>query len=102
MHPHIKKRLIDNIQWYACTAVDGALDKTFSAMTIKKGYCVSKKRMVRTREGKEIISNTTVYLNGTETVGKDDECIVPYGVRTPVLQITPYKSINGGLLEILI
>ena len=102
MHPQIKKRLVDSIQWYDCVAIDGAMDKTFAQVRIIKGYSVSKKRVVRTRDGKEIISNTTIYMDGTEIITDNDECIVPYGVRTPVLQITPYKSKNGGLLEVLV
>lgn len=102
MHSHIKKRLVDKIDWYTCASVDGALDKTFLAKRTLKGYCVAKTRVVRTRTGSEVISNTTIYLSGSETISYKDECKTPYGERSPVLQITPYKTPKGGLLEVLI
>lgn len=55
--------------------VDGAGDKIFGDVVDTVCYAEGAIRVVTNLEGREVVSNLTLYLNGEETLTKYDEFI---------------------------
>ena len=51
---------------------DSANDKTYGTDINTTCYLEGKVRVVENRDGNQVISNTAVYLRGTEVIGYDD------------------------------
>ena len=87
---------------YPCTGIEDG-DKTFGDVTSIKCMIVPKETVVVTRDGKEKVSNTCIYIDGAD-VGKikDTDEIEHYLLgRYPIQKINLYPSLFRDIIELI-
>lgn len=82
-----------------CTGVDGAGDKQLGAAIPATCYAEDKVQIVKDREGKEVVSNTTFYIEniGTFNIGHRDVMRF-YGDDFDIKALTYIREIDGTVI----
>ena len=93
MHPTLKAQLKQDLTVYPFIGcIDG--DMSFGEAKILKCFSVPTQRKVINREGEEVVSNTTIYLDGEslKDIHEQDEVELEYVSRRAIITISPYPS----------
>jgi hypothetical protein len=102
LNKQVKKRMtMDIIVYPSLGVVDG--DTEYAAPITLKGYITANESIIFTREGKQVVTNTTVYLNGTEVNNIHEADLVDYPIvgKQPVQKINYYPSLTPNVYELL-
>lgn len=64
-------------------------------------YIAGEVKMVRNREGQEVVSTLSVYISGTKSaplaLTHNDRITLPDSRQPPIIAITPYTDEKGSL-----
>lgn len=79
-------------------------DPAFGASVNYTGQIEQKSKLVRDLNGKEVVSQTRVYLNTTTVIGKKDEVTLPsgYDPQTPPIINVEISSDENGIQHAVI
>ena len=74
-------------------------EKTYGTLISYPGRIQNKRRKIIDREGHEVISETTLYLGTTATIGMEDQITLPSGylpLHPEILSIKREADENGA------
>lgn len=93
MDAQIKKRRLHTVSRYPFMGSDAYGDFSFADPEPLLCYKEAKNRLVKNREGIEVISTTQLYCDGVSPAFLGDEIEVD-NVRRPIIMLTPYDGLK--------
>jgi hypothetical protein len=89
----------DVIQWQQLSGYDGHGQPSFGTITEIKCRIVDKERLIRTLDGQEVVSKTTIYCDSDHGVDVNDRITLPSGEQPIMLRINTYPDEQGNRFE---
>lgn len=87
------------VVWEQRTGVDQYNRPTYAAGVSITCYLDRRPRLVRSVDGQEVTSNTTVYLDGVYGLDHHDRLTLPSGRQPPILSVATYADEGGDEYE---
>jgi hypothetical protein len=56
---------------------------------------VRRPTLVRTDDGREVVSNATIYVAGDQSITAEDQVTLPDGTTPPILTVYSYPDDEG-------
>jgi len=87
--------LAQTIHHKASSGVDGYGQSTFDAAVQIAGRWVEKRRIVRNREGREVVSEISVTLDGDSAVAAGDQLSIDGEFYAEVITVSSAPALGG-------
>lgn len=92
----IKKLLRIPLEIHPYEGVDDRLDVSYGAPIPTTCYAESEIKVVNDTSGKEVVSNTTIYLDGSEVISENDKIL--YNDKEHLIKaLADVRELNGDI-----
>jgi len=93
--------MLDTIQWEVAAAERDAHGQvaSYAAPVSVRCRVVNKTRMARNAQGQEVVSTTTVYIDGAPGIAPADRVTLPDGSTPPIIAVQSFPDDTGNRYE---
>jgi hypothetical protein len=92
----IKKLLKIPLIIHPYTGQSDALDNTYDTPRVSTCYGEGTMKIIKDRNGEEVVSELTLYVDGAEILG-DNDLVVYYGKTYAIKALNPIRELNGDI-----
>lgn len=102
--PAIRRMMTQSVEVEAFLSRDAYGTPSYASMLTAPARVEYRTRVIRARDGREVVARATVYLPHSVTVGGDDRLTLPDGSTATPLDVRPVTDLDGSLhhVEVLV